>query len=210
MNTKTTPNTHGDVPREPIRRRQEDKREWDSEWATPGGPAGADRALPRFRYSLIPCGDAARPSDPCRLRGLAAARSACPSHVTATRTHAARPGRACKGPYSLATALPSRVEAKSIPLPPVRWRASPRGRQQVCGRAALDLPVSSVASSCPCTGRFPIPASVAPKALRFESGKSHARPVKRWPVMPFADEIKDRRFAPAAGCFARGNGCGDG
>jgi hypothetical protein len=30
----------------------------------PGGPADAGRALPGFRWTLIPCGDAARPSDP--------------------------------------------------------------------------------------------------------------------------------------------------
>jgi len=29
-----------------------------------GGPADAGRALPGFRWTLIPCGDAARPSDP--------------------------------------------------------------------------------------------------------------------------------------------------
>ena len=38
-----------------------------------------------------------------------AARVACPSHVTAKRTRAARLGKACKGMSSLATALPSRV-----------------------------------------------------------------------------------------------------
>lgn len=30
----------------------------------PGGPADAGRALPGFRWTLIPCGDAVRPSDP--------------------------------------------------------------------------------------------------------------------------------------------------
>lgn len=33
-----------------------------------GGPADAGRALPGFRWTLIPFGDAARPSDPFRLR----------------------------------------------------------------------------------------------------------------------------------------------
>lgn len=42
-----------------------------------GGPADAGRALPGFHYPLIPYGDAMRPSDPCRLRSFAAARSAC-------------------------------------------------------------------------------------------------------------------------------------
>ncbi len=63
-----------------------------------GSPADAGRALPGFRYALIPCGDAMRPSDPCRLRTRGAARSACPAHVTAARTRAARPVRACQGP----------------------------------------------------------------------------------------------------------------
>lgn len=62
-----------------------------------GGQAVTDRALPGYRYALIPCGDAAHPSDPCHLRAGGAARSAYPLHFTAARSRAARPMRACKG-----------------------------------------------------------------------------------------------------------------
>lgn len=71
------------------------------EITTPGGPAGAGRAFVAsdraqglgpagFNPSLATLG--------CRLRAAGAARSACPLHVTATRTRAARPVRACQGP----------------------------------------------------------------------------------------------------------------
>lgn len=63
-----------------------------------GGPADAGRALPGFRYALIPYGDAVRPSDPCRLRAAGAARFACPLHVAAMQPRAARPVRACERP----------------------------------------------------------------------------------------------------------------
>lgn len=64
----------------------------------PGDPADAGRVLPGYRYVLIPYGDAARPSDLCHLRANGAARSACPLHVTAARSRAARPARACQRP----------------------------------------------------------------------------------------------------------------
>lgn len=61
-------------------------------------PADAGRALPGFRYALIPFGDAVRPSDPSCLRAVGATRSACPLHVAAMQPLAARPVRACERP----------------------------------------------------------------------------------------------------------------
>lgn len=152
-----------------------------------GGPADAGRALPGFRYSLIPCGDTACPSDPCRLRGYAAARSACPAHVTAARTRAARPGRACRGLYSLATALPSRGKGA---LRASRWAGGFRvsaGRR----RGRLDRSLRSLHRVTPGGSRSgikPLPA-VAFYSVRLTSP----------PVMPRCSAGLPRvAFRPAA------------
>lgn len=69
-----------------------------------GGPADAGRALPGFRSTLIPCGDAARPSDPalaalgCRLRARRRCALRLPRQSTVPTT---RPRPWPRGPGAL-------------------------------------------------------------------------------------------------------------
>lgn len=81
-----------------------------------GGPADAVRALPGFRYALIPYGDAMRPSDPRRLRAHGAA------HVAAVLR--ALQGLA-RSMYGLATPAASRGRAQPLGAPFVARRAAP-------------------------------------------------------------------------------------
>ena len=87
-----------------------------------GGPADAGRAVVASdrAYGLGPPG-----FHPCRLRADGAARSACPSPVTAGRSRAARPVGFAKGLYGLATASPSR-ERGAGPLVRLAAHGGPR------------------------------------------------------------------------------------
>lgn len=110
-----------------------------------GGPADAGRALPGFRWTLIPCGDAARPSDPSlaalgfRLRAWRRCALRLPRLPTVTTT---RPAPLAKGPGALLAggmgrlALAGGIVETVDSLRP--WAARPHlGSLRRCTRAAL-------------------------------------------------------------------------
>lgn len=144
----------------------------------PGGPADAGRALPGYRYTLIPCGDAARPSDPYRLRAWrrCALRLPCARHRCADTCCAPRRGlqTACMDSPRL-----RRREggvAQPFGSPPGERRAAPWCRKRISVADRLPLCPSEppiAAQSLAGGGLRPASLRDACKAPRQRASRDH-------------------------------------